>query len=756
MQSLARRNGGRCLSKAFVNMNTKLRWQCEDGHEWQAIPLSIKHGTWCPVCAGHVPLNIRDLKQMAKERGGKCLSNHYVNSSSKLRWKCAKGHEWEAVASSVKAGTWCPVCVGRGRTIEDIQQLASLKGGRCLSATFAGMNKRLRWQCAEGHIWQAIPKNIQKGHWCPSCARSQPRKYSLADFERIARRRGGHCLSTEFKSVCNKLLWECAKGHRWEAVPLPIKKGTWCPFCVGRHKTIADMQDIAKKRGGRCLARSYLGKEKKLLWECSLGHRWNAVPHSIGMGTWCPVCAGTQKLNIEEMHRMATLREGRCLSKEYVGIESKLLWECVEGHRWEAQPNNIRSGNWCPKCSSALGERICREYFEQLFRKPFPKLKPAWLRLDRRTRLELDGYCEELGLAFEHQGPHHYGKRAYYSGSVSRFTKQRKHDRLKRLRCRKNGVVLISVPEIPARLPQSEVRDFIRCECEKRGVQLPNSFDTKKISLRNAYAVPETRRQLERLSAIAKHRGGKCLSREYKGHYVKLRWQCSKMHVWHATPADIKCGNWCPYCSFQRLTIHDMRATAEKKGGKCLSWKYSGGKVKLIWECAKRHHWRAVPSSVRAGCWCPVCAGIQRLTIEDIQKTARKRGGKCLSNKYVNGGTKLRWRCSKGHEWEAVPDSIRQGTWCPRCAAKERVKKRTGKTAPLTIARMRQVAAERRGACLSKTYRDLKTKMRWRCSEGHEWTAAYNRIRDGAWCSFCAASERAKNRVKKRETRTGN
>jgi len=318
MQSLARRNGGRCVSKAFVTMATKLRWRCSAGHEWDAIPLSIKRGSWCPVCAGHIPLNIRDLKQMAEERGGKCLSEHYVNSSSKLRWKCAKGHEWEAVAASVKAGTWCPVCVGRGKTIEDMQQLANLKGGRCLSATFAGINNKLRWQCAQGHIWQAIPKNIQKGHWCQSCANSQPRKYSLADFERIARCRGGRCLSTEFKSVRNKLLWECAKGHRWEAIPYPIKMGVWCPFCVGRHKTIADMQEMAKKHGGRCLSRSYLGKEKKLLWECSLGHRWEAVPHSIGMGTWCPVCGGTQKRTIEEMKQMAVERGGKCLSKEYV------------------------------------------------------------------------------------------------------------------------------------------------------------------------------------------------------------------------------------------------------------------------------------------------------------------------------------------------------------------------------------------------------------------------------------------------------
>ena len=454
-----------------------------------------------------------------------------------------------------------------------------------------------------------------------------------------------------------------------------IKKGVWCPFCVGRHKTIVDMQNLAKKRGGRCLSRSYSGKEKKLLWECSLGHRWKAVPGSIIMGTWCPACGGTQKRTIEEMKQMALKRGGKCLSNEYANIETKLLWECAEGHRWEAQPNGIRSGSWCPQCSSALAERICREYFEQLFGKRFPKVKPSWLRLANKSRLELDGYCEKLGLAFEHQGPHHYGLDIYSPITNERAIRQKERDRLKRLLCRKNGVILISVPEIPTRLPQNEIKDFIRSECEKRKIKLPKDFDSKKVNLRDAYAVPETKRQLDRLTAIAKERGGRCLSRAYKGHYVKLLWQCRHLHRWKAQPADIKGGQWCPYCSFQRLTIHDMRATAEKKGGKCLSGKYSGGKVKLIWECAKGHRWKAVPSSVRAGTWCPVCAGTQRLTIEDLQKIARKWDGNCLSRQVcqrqnktalaVFSGARM-GSCARQHSARNLVSSMRSQGACKK------------------------------------------------------------------------------------------
>jgi hypothetical protein len=554
-----------------------------------------------------------------------------------------------------------------------MHRLAALRGGRCLSAIFAGTKKKLQWRCAEGHKWESTPKNVLRGNWCRICGQThRPRPYSLIDFKKIARKRGGDCLSTEFKNFATKLLWKCAHGHRWGALPQSVKRGSWCPYCIGRHKTIRQMRGVAEAHGGKCLSQSYRGGKMKLLWECAEGHRWRAVPSSIQAGTWCPVCAQNRERSIREMQATAREREGKCLSTRYAGMRQKLLWECAEGHRWMAEPTSIQSGSWCARCSSALGERICREHFEQLFKKPFPKSRPEWLQPKYQRRLELDGYCEDLKLAFEHQGPHHYGASPYSSQTADQFDKQRAHDRFKRLRCRTNGIVLISVPEIPKRLKLTEIKSFIRQECEKMGVAVPKGFERRIVNLKNAYAVPRAKQQLQQLRAFAAARGGKCLSPVYMGSQQKLLWQCEKRHRWHATPSNIKTGYWCPHCfrkrSKLRLTIYDMQALAKQNGGKCLSHEFLGTKVKLEWECQKGHRWKAQPGSLRAGTWCPVCAGTQRLTIEHMKNTAREHGGECLSEKYVNGVTKLRWRCSEGHAWKAVPDSIRQGTWCPTCA----------------------------------------------------------------------------------------
>ena len=119
-----------------------------------------------------------------------------------------------------------------------------------------------------------------------------------------------------------------------------------------------------------------------------------------------------------------------------------------------------------------------------------------------------------------------------------------------------------------------------------------------------------------------------------------------------------------------KLTIEQMQALAKKRNGKCLSRVYVNSRRKLLWRCAQGHEWEAVPDSVNAGTWCPPCAGKLRGTIEQMQVVAKKHRGKCLSTTYVNNRTKLRWRCKKGHEWEATPSNVTRGTWCPVCAGK--------------------------------------------------------------------------------------
>lgn len=58
------------------------------------------------------------------------------------------------------------------------------------------------------------------------------------------------------------------------------------------------------------------------------------------------------QLTVNDLQKCAEFRGGKLLSEEYDGNPArKLLWQCHEGHRFEASPKLIlEGGHWCPEC----------------------------------------------------------------------------------------------------------------------------------------------------------------------------------------------------------------------------------------------------------------------------------------------------------------------------------------------------------------------------------------------------------------------
>jgi hypothetical protein len=361
MVLLARARGGQCLSTLYVNSTVPLLWQCVAGHRWNAVPASIQKGSWCPACAGVRRLTLEQMQQIAESRGGRCLSETYRNTATKLGWRCSMGHEWSATPLQIMKGHWCPFCARVVRlTLHELRRIAVLRGGQCLSHEYLSSSKPLRWECAVGHEWTVRPSSVKAGSWCPVCAHNQ--KLKLEEMQEIAKDRGGECLSTTYRNGRTPLLWICGQGHRWRARPVNVKsgtrrKGTWCRECYNRRRRfharhcIDAMRALAIARGGTCLSTEYVSSKSKLIWQCMAGHRWQALPTSVVQGSWCPRCARNQTLGLLQLQDIATDRGGVCLSEEYLNERTALSWCCSYGHRWKATPSKVKRGSWCPLCA---------------------------------------------------------------------------------------------------------------------------------------------------------------------------------------------------------------------------------------------------------------------------------------------------------------------------------------------------------------------------------------------------------------------
>jgi len=366
MNDYVSNRGGVCLSKEYIDERSLLKWKCEKGHTWDADFQIIRQGGWCPACLKkHTDklARLEEMKDIAKERGGICLSAEYVHHKEKLEFRCNKfGHVWKMAPKDIKAGQWCPKCgimrraAGRRAPIEIYQKIAKERGGKLLSDSYKNGHTKLLWECSKGHQWYATPAMVRHAEsWCPYC-----RGYhkTINDMQELAAKHGGKCLSKEYVNTTTKLEWECAKGHIWKSAPANVVNNYWCPKCgyeVATEKqkdNIEKYRKVAIERGGKLLTEKYTNNRTLMLWECAKGHQWKARGANVlHMDSWCPYCWGKIKHTIEHMHEVAAERNGQYLSTEYINSSTKSEWQCEKGHQWMATSNDIIQGSWCPYCA---------------------------------------------------------------------------------------------------------------------------------------------------------------------------------------------------------------------------------------------------------------------------------------------------------------------------------------------------------------------------------------------------------------------
>ncbi|WP_205191342.1 hypothetical protein [Burkholderia sp. LMG 13014] len=230
----------------------------------------------------------------------------------------------------------------------------------------------------------------------------------------------------------------------------------------GQQTRIEEARQHAALLGGSCLSNEYTGFYDPLIWKCKIQEHepWKARFYSVvKYGQWCMRCTREAKLprprnpeGLKKAQSHAKSKGGDCLSTEYKNARTSMTWKCANDSHpaWDASYNRVVSGgHWCPECGkNNLCEQAIRRVFEVTFKKPFASARPAWLaNPETNRRLELDGYNEELKLAFEHNGPHHFiHDQHFFNENKDRYEVQARRDAFKHKACEENAVALVSIP----------------------------------------------------------------------------------------------------------------------------------------------------------------------------------------------------------------------------------------------------------------------------------------------------------------------
>jgi hypothetical protein len=194
-----------------------------------------------------------------------------------------------------------------------------------------------------------------------------------------------------------------------------------------KRLSIESCVKVAREKGGVCLSNIYRGTKSKLKWRCKSGHTFMATYNDVKYkGSWCSVCWDKRRSIIlkrnnilkqtevvNKLEKLAKNNDGKLLSEtdEYINAHTKLKWECENRHIFLSSYGQVGiMGQWCPYCYTKTQNKIFK-IIQDIFDNCEVKQNYQgfdWLRCSKYGKQEIDIYVKEIKLGIEYDGEQHF------------------------------------------------------------------------------------------------------------------------------------------------------------------------------------------------------------------------------------------------------------------------------------------------------------------------------------------------------------
>ena len=313
------------------------------------------------------------------------------------------------------------------------------------------------------------------------------------------------------------------------------------------------------------------------------------------------------------------------------GSKKRVWWRCTNGHRWQtAVHSRTGSGTGCPYCSGRYaisGENDLATHY--------PLVASQWHPIKNGS------LTPDQVLPGSHR--------------IVWWSCEKGHEWQAQIKSRVNGA---GCPICAHKQVQAGANDLASLYPDLARQWHP----TKNGTLTPADVVPGTRR--------------------------KVWWICPKGHAYQASVSSRVNGSGCPICAGKIVVPGDNDLASQypdiarqwhptKNGALTPAHVAPASNKKVWWRCERGHDYQAVISSrTQRGGGCPYCANKKVLAgfndlatlYPAVAKEWHPTKNGALTPQDVTPGSRKRvwWRCSAGHEWQAVIYS-RTGSQCCGC-----------------------------------------------------------------------------------------
>lgn len=340
------------------------------------------------------------------------------------------------------------------KTNEQYVQECKSKGYDLPIEPYVNSSTKIKHRCSKGHIYEQTPHDHLGGHGCSLCAGNVQR--TMEEYIKECKKQHLDLPIKGEKYVNNStgIKHKCKKcGYIYSKPPVRhLNQKQQCPKCTqlqviyNMYKTPKEHYDDCVRLGIDIPLDDYKGNKIKLRYKCAnCGFVYKQRPDShTHYLQGCPKCAGTMKLTMKQyIERCKYLGLDLPIKGEkYINNKTKVKHKCNRCRKvYMQRPDSHLQGQGCPYCSQSHGEKFIQNYLEK-HNIPYIAQK-KFSNCVYKNELPFDFYLSKQKILIEYQGLQHFEWDNLYNRTKNDLQKRKMIDKIKKDYAIDNGYTLL-------------------------------------------------------------------------------------------------------------------------------------------------------------------------------------------------------------------------------------------------------------------------------------------------------------------------
>ena len=158
------------LETEYINAHNKMKYRCSCGNESVIRFYSFKNGHKCAKCGGKEKHKFEDVYKYFEEKGCRLLETEYITNKTLMKYKCKCGNESSIRFNDFQRDHKCAKCSGTEKhKFEDVYKYFEEKGCELLESEYINSSTKMKYRCGCGTISSKEFSSFKSGKICKEC-----------------------------------------------------------------------------------------------------------------------------------------------------------------------------------------------------------------------------------------------------------------------------------------------------------------------------------------------------------------------------------------------------------------------------------------------------------------------------------------------------------------------------------------------------------------------------------------------------------